>query len=134
MEGLEKVNNYLNDAGVFYFTTVDGDKPKCRPFSFHMIENGRIYFGLGNHKEVYKQLQENPNVEIVAMAKGTFLRYYGKIVFDLDESLSEKALDTMPNLRAIYNNETGKKLAMCYLENATAEFRNAVSIIEKIEL
>ena len=31
MTPLEKVNDFLTQAGTFYLTTVDRDRPKCRP-------------------------------------------------------------------------------------------------------
>ena len=45
MTNTEKVWEYLDKAQIFYVTTVDGDQPKCRPFSFKMMANGKIYFG-----------------------------------------------------------------------------------------
>ena len=42
MTPLEKVSDFLTQAGTFYLTTVDGDRPKCRPIAFHRLENGRL--------------------------------------------------------------------------------------------
>ena len=36
MTNIEKVNKFLDEAKTFYFLTTDGDKPKGRPFGFHM--------------------------------------------------------------------------------------------------
>jgi len=47
-----------------------------------LLKDGKIYFGVGNQKEVYKQMCENPYVEIVALVETDFLRYYGKAVFE----------------------------------------------------
>ena len=57
MNNLEKVVNYLDQAGVFFVTTTDGDQPKCRPFSFKIAYDGKLYFGEGTLKEVYLQMQ-----------------------------------------------------------------------------
>ena len=37
MNPIEKVNDFLTQAETFYLTTVDGDRPKCRPVAFHML-------------------------------------------------------------------------------------------------
>lgn len=58
MKPIEKVNDFLTQAGIFYLSTVDGDKPKCRPVAFHMLMDDRLYFGTGDFKEVYKQIQK----------------------------------------------------------------------------
>jgi hypothetical protein len=60
MTNTEKVWDYLDKAQIFYVTTVDGDQPKCRPFSFKMMANGKIYFGVGTFKDCYRQLENNP--------------------------------------------------------------------------
>ena len=132
LTGIEKVKDYLDKAKVYYFTTIDGDKPKCRPFGFSMIEDGKLYFGTGTFKECYKQLKANPNVEICATGAGGFLRYYGKAVLVNDAALAQKALDAMPPVKKIYE-ENGWTMGMFYLENAVAEFRDLFSVKEKIE-
>ena len=61
---MEKILEFLAENHVFYFATVDGDKPRVRPLGFVMNYEGKLYFGIGKHKASYKQLQANPNVEI----------------------------------------------------------------------
>ena len=38
--GIDKVYDYLNDAGTYFLATVDGDKPKVRPFGTILLYNG----------------------------------------------------------------------------------------------
>lgn len=133
MKNLEQVNNFLAQAGTFYLTTTDGDKPKCRPVGFHMVKDDKLYFGVGNFKEVYKQMQKNPNVEFCATVGKEFLRYYGKAVFETDYSIAEKVLTNAPSLQKVYNEQTGYKLGIFHLEHATAEFRTMSGIKESIQ-
>ncbi len=124
LEGAERIEEFLNDANVCYLATVDGDKPKNRPLGFHLLKDGKIYFGVGNHKEVYKQMENNPNVELVALVETDFLRYYGKVVFEESYEFAESIVAESEFLQGIYNDETGYKLAIFHLEEATAEIRN----------
>jgi uncharacterized pyridoxamine 5'-phosphate oxidase family protein len=83
--------------------------------------DGKVIFGVGDFKEVYKQMQANPLVEIVACKQdGHWLRYTGTAVFETDEKYAEAMLDGAPNLRNIYNETTGHKMATFHLENAVA--------------
>lgn len=134
MTGIEKVWNYLDSAQIFYVTTVDGDQPKCRPFSFKMIDGGKIYFGVGTFKDCYRQLEKNRNIEIVASDGKGFLRYYGKAAFDDNPALFQKACGEADYLPKMYNEKTGHTLRMFYLEDATAEFRNLAGIQESLKL
>ena len=118
---MSKVNDFLTEAGVFYLATVDGDQPKVRPLGAHFEMDGKVLFGVGDFKEVYRQLQANPKVEIVACKKDNhWLRYTGKAVFETDPKYEQAALDAMPHLRGIYNEETGHKMMMFHIEDATA--------------
>ena len=70
---------------------------------------------------MYKQVVANPKVEIVACKPdGHWMRYTGKAVFDEDPKYAEAMLDMMPDLRNIYNEQTGNKMMTFHLEDATA--------------
>lgn len=130
MKPIEKVNDFLTQAGTFYLTTVDGDKPKCRPVAFHMLDGDRLYFGIGDFKAVYRQMQGSPHVEFCAADSKGFLRYFGKAVFEADDTIAQQVLAAAPAMQKIYNSATGYRLAIFHLENTTAEFRNMLAVQE----
>lgn len=132
MSDIAKVNDLITRAEVFYLATVDGDKPKCRPLGFHLLDEDKIYFGVGTFKEVYKQMQANPNVEISAWDGEHILRYYGKANLDKNDQIVEKAFEMMPELAEIYKSN-GWEMGIFYLEDATAEIRNMFEIEESYE-
>ena len=118
---MSKINDFLTEAGVFFLATVDGDQPKLRPLGAHFEMDGKLLFGVGDFKYVYKQLQANPKTEIVAAKPdGHWLRYTGRAVFETDEKYAKAALEAMPRLKDIYNEQTGHKMMMFHLEDATA--------------
>ncbi len=116
---MSKINDFLTEAGTFFLATADGNQPKLRPLGLHFELDGKICFGVGKFKNVYKQMQTNPLVEIVACKPdGHWLRYTGKAVFDDDPKYAEKAFETMPQLREIYTDNS--IMGVFHLENATA--------------
>ena len=130
MSDIQKVDQFLADAEVFYLASVNEEnKPKCRPLGFHMLEGDKLCFGVGTFKDVYKQITSNPYVEIVATQGPKFIRYYGKVVIDEDEELVKKAFEIMPDLKKVYE-ENGWKMGIFHLEEATAEFRNLMAVEE----
>ena len=131
LEGAERIDEFLNEAKVFFLATVNGDKPKNRPLGFHLLKDGKTYFGVGDHKEVYKQMMKNPYVEIVALVETDFLRYYGKAVFEEDYTLGQSIVAGNEFLQGIYNDETGFKLGIFHLEEATAEIRDITGKINE---
>lgn len=80
MSNAEKVNEILDKAKTFFFLTTDGDKPKGRPFGFHMLVDGKIYFACGTFKNVYKQMEKNPHVEIVALVDDGIRSKQGRLL------------------------------------------------------
>ena len=117
-----KLNDFLNEAGVFFLATCDGGQPKVRPLGLHIAADGKVFFGVGDNKAVYKQLVANPQVEIVALRgkDNHWLRFTGKAVFSPDPKYVELALNAIPSLKDLYGKASGPKLAMFSLENATA--------------
>lgn len=127
---ITKVEEFLKEAPVFYLSTTDGDKPKCRPLGLHLLIDDKLYFGIGSFKSVYAQMQANPYVEICVSKDREFMRYYGKAVFETDDKIANNAIASAPFLQQIYNETTSKKLAMFHLEEATAEFCSMTGILE----
>ena len=118
---MSKINDYLSEAGIFYLATVEGNQPRVRPLGAHMEMDGKVIFGIGDFKNVYKQLVANPQTELVACKQdGHWMRYTGKAVFETDEKYAEAMLNGAPHLRSIYNAETGHKMMCFHIEDATA--------------
>ena len=133
MTNTEKVYELLDQAGTFYIVTVDGDKPKARPISFKMSEEGKIWFGVGTFKDVYKQLQANPNVEVIASAKSKWMRLDGKARFVDRVDLENKALDLLKGIGDLYR-KNGWRMGMFYVENAHVEIKSVASTVEEFDL
>lgn len=118
---MSKLNDFLTEAGFFFLATVDGNQPKLRPLGAHFEMDGKVLFGVGDFKDVYKQMVTNPLVEICACKPdGKWLRYTGKAVFEADPKYAAAMLDAMPNLKDVYNEKTGHKMMVFHLENTTA--------------
>lgn len=118
---MSKIHEFINEAGIFFLATVDGDKPAVRPLGAHLEMDGKEIFGIGDFKAVYKQLVKNPNVQLVACKQnGNWMRYFGKAVFETEDKYAEAMLESMPHLKNIYNAETGNKLMCFHIEDATA--------------
>ena len=132
MSNIEKVNEILTKAEVFYLATVNGDKPKVRPLGLHLLFEDKIYFGVGTFKEVYKQMEANSNVEIAVWDGEHFLRYYGTADLTKNEAVAEKAFELMPELAEIYKSN-GWEMGVFFLNDATAEIRNMFAVEESYE-
>ena len=121
MGTINKIEEFLKETNAFFLATSDNGQPKCRPLGLHIVCDGKLLFGVGDFKDVYRQLVNNPRVELVALKpNGHWLRYTGKAVFETDPEYAIAALDAMPDLKAVYNDSTGHKMMMFRIDDATA--------------
>ena len=62
---MQRVVEFLQANPVQYLATVGRDgKAKCRPFMFCLEKDGKLWFCTNNQKDVYKDMQENPEIEV----------------------------------------------------------------------
>ena len=82
---MEEVVKFLRENPVQYLATVGRDgKAKCRPFMFAGEQGGKLWFCTNSTKEVYKDMQANPYVEVsVSSPAYAWIRLSGKAVSGL---------------------------------------------------
>lgn len=62
---MNEVVTFLQENPVQYLATVGRNgKAKCRPFMFSGELDGKLWFCTNSTKDVYKDMQANPNIEI----------------------------------------------------------------------
>lgn len=116
---MKRVYDFLKKAETYYLATVEGDRPRVRPFGTVNEFEGRLYIQTGKAKPVSRQLAANPKAEICAFSGGEWIRISCELVED-DRTEAKKAmLDAYPNLRAMYDENDGNTQVF-YMKNATA--------------
>jgi len=55
---------FANDNPVSFIATMDGEIPRVRAFLMWFADEGGFYYHTATAKSVYKQLKDNPHVEI----------------------------------------------------------------------
>ena len=118
---MERVVNYLKEAGIYYLATIDGDQARVRPFGTAHIFEDKLYIQTGKVKDVSKQIHANPKVEICACKGGDWLRVAGTLVEDPRIEAKKSMLDAYPELQQMYAADDGNT-EVFYFKNATATF------------
>lgn len=118
---MEEIVRFLQENATGYLATVEGGKPKVRPFQFMLTEGGKIYFCTANTKNVYKQLQANPSFEFCSSSpKFAWLRLSGEAKFSADLKIKEKILEISPLVKSIYQTADNPTFEAFYIEHGTA--------------
>lgn len=103
---------------------IDGN-PKVRPFLFMFERNGKIYFCTSNKKEVYKEIQQNPFIELCAISNEmSWLRLNGKVVFSNELKDKEKVFEVSPLVKSIYKTPENPDFEVFYLDEVSYKISN----------
>lgn len=129
---MERVYNFLKEAGTYFLATVDKDQPRVRPFGTVNIFEGKLYIQTGKVKDVSKQIHANPKVEISAFKDGTWIRVAGELEADERREAKQSMLDAYPELSGMYSADDDNTEVL-YLKNATATFSSFTSAPEVVE-
>lgn len=120
-EKIRQVHDFLKQTKVYYLATVDGDRPRVRPFGTVLVFEGKLYIQTGRKKNVSKQIGKNPKVELCAFNGKTWLRLSGKLIDDPRLAPKAAMLDAYPELRKMYKLEDPNTQVL-YFKDAEAVF------------
>ncbi|MBQ8071989.1 MAG: pyridoxamine 5'-phosphate oxidase family protein [Bacteroidales bacterium] len=131
MEAVNKVFEFLQNAGTFYLATVEGDQPRVRPYGAMMIFEGKIYIMAFGKTNATLQIAANPKAEICAF-KGQTLRIECKLTEDSRPETQKALIEKMPVLKPALG-ENGENGVMYYLSDATATFFKMMEPVETVK-
>ena len=117
---MNEIYEFIKKCGTYYLATVDSNgQPRVRPFGTIHIFEGKLYIQTGKSKDVSKQIQKNPKVELCCFDGGQWCRLAGELVRDDRVEAKESMLEAYPNLKSMYS-ATDDNTEVLYFKNAVA--------------
>jgi len=117
---MKEVFDFIKACGTYYLATVDSNgQPRVRPFGTINIFEDKLYIQTGKGKEVSKQIQANPKVELCCFNGQAWCRLAGELVRDDRVEAKEAMLNSYPDLKNMYS-ATDDNTEVLYFKNATA--------------
>jgi len=115
---------FVHENPACIFSTMDGDQPRARGFLSVLFDDGCIYFTTGATKNVYKQIQKSPKVELCYLSRdfGRMLRVSGEIEVIDDREKKQKLLDERDYLKSLKGNADDPLFILLRLAHGTARF------------
>lgn len=119
---MNEVVKFLSENPVQYFATVGMDgRPKVRPFQYALEEDGKLWFCTNSQKNVYKEMQAQPYVEVCACSPAAvWLRLSGKAVFENNMSVKQKIIDCNALVKSIYKDAANPVFEVFHISGAKA--------------
>lgn len=118
---MKEVVEFLQANPIQYLATVGRDgKAKCRPFMFCFEKDNRLWFCTNNTKDVYKDIQAQPEIEFcVSSPEYAWIRLNGKAIFENNMEVKEGCM-LNPIVKGQYESATNPIFEVFYLEDAKA--------------
>ncbi|MCQ2574188.1 MAG: pyridoxamine 5'-phosphate oxidase family protein [Treponema sp.] len=117
---MNEICEFIKKCGTYYLATVDADgQARVRPFGTINIFEDKLYIQTGKVKNVSKQIQANPKVELCCFNGQEWLRLAGELVRDDRIEAKEAMLESYPNLKAMYS-ASDDNTEVLYFKNAVA--------------
>lgn len=116
---MNDIKEFIKNCGIYYLATIDENQPRVRPFGTFEIFDNHLYIQTGKSKDVYKQIKNNPNVELCSFKDGKWIRVTGKLIEDDRIEAKKDMLDKNPDLRAMYD-ENDMNTVVFYIESGKA--------------
>lgn len=118
---MDEVYEFLKACKTYYLATVEGTKPRVRPFGTIDKYNGKLYIQTGRKKSVSQQMHANPKIEICAFDGGRWLRVSATAVSEDNIEADRHLLTAYPELSGMYQPGDGNN-EVFRLDNVTATF------------
>ena len=100
---LQTALDFLKVHNEIAFATCEGNLPKLRIFQIMKQEGNVLYFPTSAEKAVWKELMQNPNVEVLAYADQISVRCSGMVNFDVEDDVKRWIYDHNPVLPRLYS-------------------------------
>jgi uncharacterized pyridoxamine 5'-phosphate oxidase family protein len=130
---MERIIEFLNKNKIGQFTTIKNGNIVMRLFNMIFYKLGKFYFGTGNNKDVYRQLNEDPTASFAVVGENMqWLRLSGKIKFVDDCKLKESMFEEVPALSSVYGSAESEIFKAFYFYEGSISLHNGIGdVIEE---
>lgn len=118
---MDEVYEFIKACGTYFLATDEDGQPRVRPFGTINLFENRLYIQTGKVKNVSKQIQKNPRVELCCAKDGEWLRVSGELIRDDRREAKADMLSHYPELQGMYSADDDNTEVL-YFKNATATF------------
>ena len=106
--------SFIRGCGYFFLATSADNQPKLRPFGMIHSSGGSLFIATDRRKQVYRELSQNPRIEIGAYNLHTrrWIRITGRAEPEHSIPIKEEMVSMYPSLKQRYPDEEEMFLAV----------------------
>ena len=117
---MNRIYDFLKNCGTFYIATDDKGQPRVRPFGAVCLFEEGLYIVTNNQKAVYRQMMENPRIEISGMYDNKWIRLSGTVELDDRREARAAMLEANPSLGRMYSADDGLMVVFRFVHGTAA--------------
>jgi len=103
-ETMQEALDFLTSNKDVALATVSADaRPMIRAFQIMKVSGTTLYFATSSAKQVYKELQANPAIELLALKDNISVRAGGDACFNVSDDIQQEIYNTNPVLQRLYS-------------------------------
>ena len=106
-EHKKDICRFIRECGYFFLATSDDDAPHLRPMGMIYADNEALYIATDKRKNVYRELMENPQVELASysLSSRKWVRIRGRMMAESSLKIKEEMSEMYPMLHQEYAGE-----------------------------
>ena len=116
----EEIIDFMKANPVCYLATAEGDRPHVRPLGMYKIDERGILLQLSTVKGMYRELVQNPKVELCFNGSGKMVRVSGMAEFIEDQGLKEEVVKARAFLKPLVDAQGWVAIKVFRLTNPVA--------------
>jgi pyridoxamine 5'-phosphate oxidase len=97
----EEIISFMKANPICFLATVEGDRPHVRPMGMYKADEREILIQLSTVKGMYRELVQNPKIELCFNGSGKTVRVSGEAEFIEDQGLKEEVVKARPFLKPL---------------------------------
>ena len=97
----QEIFSFMNANPICYLATAEGDMPHVRAMGMYKADERGILIQLSTVKGMYRELVQNPKVELCFNGSGKMVRVSGTAEFIEDQGLKDDVVKARPFLKPL---------------------------------
>lgn len=131
---IDQVKEILTDGTIGYFATINGEQLEVRGWQYQFQEGNKFYFMTANTKDVYKEMQGNPQVAFAGVSDGYNIRISGNATFVTDKAEKENAFKKVnADVQQMYESASNPVVEIFYIGSGEIKVSKGYDPFEKIK-
>ena len=129
----EELISFVNANPICYLATAEGNAPHVRAMGMYKADERGILIQLSTPKGMYRELLQNPKVELCFNGGGKQVRVSGTAEFLEDQGLKEEVVKARPFLKPLVDAQGYDVIKVFRVANAVATVWTMATNLESRE-